>query len=45
MGSNFDEHGEEAKTHPVVENIDDASKYAPIWGMTKERVLALPHPN
>jgi len=44
MGSNFDKHGEEAKTHPVVENLDDASEYIPVRGMTKERVLALPHP-
>jgi len=44
MGSNFDEHGEEAKTHPLVENIDDASEYVLTWGSTKEGVLALPHP-
>jgi len=30
MGSNFDEHDEETKTHPLVENIDDASEYVPI---------------
>ena len=39
MVSNFDKHGEEAKTHSLVEKSDDAS----VWGMTKERVLALPH--
>jgi len=44
MGSNFDKHGEEAKTHPLVENLDNASQYIPIRGMTKERVLALPNP-
>jgi len=26
MGSSFDKHGEEAKTHFVVKNLDDASK-------------------
>ena len=40
MGSNFDENGEESETHPVVKNLDDASEYVPIWGVTKERVLA-----
>jgi len=44
MGSNFDEHGEEAKTHHLVENLDNASEYIHIRGMTKERVLALPNP-
>jgi len=44
MGSNFDEHGEEAKTHHLVENLDNASEYIRIRGMTKERVLALPNP-
>jgi len=43
MGSDFDEHGEEAKTHPFVENLDDASEYIPVWGMSKEGILALPH--
>jgi len=23
MGSDFDKHSEEAKTHPLVENLDD----------------------
>jgi len=44
MGSDFDKHGEEAKTHPLVEKLDDASEYIPVRGMTKEKVLALPNP-
>jgi len=44
MGSDFDKHGEEAKTHPLVENLDDAGEYIPVWGMSKEGILALPHP-
>jgi len=44
MGSNFDKHGEEAETHPLVENLDDASEYISSRGMTKERALALPNP-
>jgi len=44
MGSNFDENVEESKTLPLVKNLDDASEHVPIWGVTKERVLALPHP-
>ena len=44
MGSNFDKHGEEAETHPLVENLDDASEYISIRRMMKERVLALPNP-
>ena len=39
VGSDFDKHGEEAKTHSLVEKSDDAS----VWGMTKQRVLAPPH--
>jgi len=27
-----------------VKNLDDASEYVPLWGVTKERILALPHP-
>ena len=27
MGSDFDKHGEEAKTHPLVKNLDDTSEY------------------
>ena len=26
----------------MVKNLDDASEYVPIWGVTKERVLAFP---
>jgi len=44
MGSDFDKHGEEVKTHPLAENLDDAGEYIPVRGMTKEKVLALPHP-
>ena len=44
MGSDFDKHGEEARTHPFVENLDDASEYISAWGMSKEGILALPHP-
>jgi len=35
MGFNSNKHCEEAKTYPLVENLDDASEYIPIWGMTK----------
>ena len=35
MGSNFDKHGQEAKTHPLVEKFDDASEYIPVRRMTK----------
>jgi len=31
MGSDFDKHGEEAHTHHLVENIDDASEYISVW--------------
>jgi len=44
VGYNFHKHGEEAKTHPLVEKLDDVSEYIPIRRMTKERVLALPNP-
>jgi len=44
MGFDFDKHGEEAKTHPLVDNLDDAGEYIPVWGMSKEGILALPHP-
>jgi len=44
IGSNFDEHSEEAKTHLMVENLDDASEYVHIRDMTKERGFALPRP-
>jgi len=44
MGSDFDEHGEEAHTDPLVENLDDAGKYISVWEMSKEGILALPHP-
>jgi len=44
MGSDFDEHGEEAHTHPLVEDLDDAGEYISIWGMSKEGILALIHP-
>jgi len=44
MDSDFDKHGEEAKTHLLVENLDDAGEYIPVWGMSKEGILALPHP-
>jgi len=44
VGSNFDKHAEEAETCPLVEDLNDASEYIPIRGMTKERVLALPNP-
>jgi len=42
--SGFDTHGEEAKTHPLVENLDHASEYIPVWRMSKEGIPALPHP-
>jgi len=28
----------------LVKNLDNASEYVPIWAVTKERILALPHP-
>jgi len=43
MSSDFDKHGEEAHTHPLVENLDDAGEYISVWGMSKEGILALPH--
>ena len=42
MSSDFDEDGEESEIHPLMKNLDDTSKYATIWGVTKKRVLALP---
>jgi len=44
MGSDFDKHGEEAYAHPLVENLDDAGEYISVWGVSKEGILALPHP-
>ena len=44
MSSDFDKHGEEAQTHPLVENLDDAGEYISVWGMSKEGILTLPHP-
>jgi len=44
MGSDFDKHGEEAQTHPLVENHDDAGEYVSVWGVSKEGIFALPHP-
>jgi len=44
MSSDLNENGEESETHPLVKNLDDASEYVPIWEVTKEMVLALPHP-
>jgi len=40
MGSDFDKHGEEAHTHPLVENLDDTG----VRGMSQDGILALPHP-
>jgi len=34
MSSDFDKHGEEAQTHPLVENLDDAGEYISVWGMS-----------
>ena len=42
MGSDFDKHGEEAHTHPLVENLDDAVEYISVWGMSKEGSLPPP---
>ena len=36
MGSDFDKHGEEAQTQPLVENHDDAGEYVSVWGVSKE---------
>jgi len=44
MGSDFDKHGEEAETHPLVENLDDAGEYISVWGVSKEGILAPPPP-
>jgi len=44
MGSDFDKHGEEALTHPLVENLDDAGEYISVWGVSKEGILAPSHP-
>jgi len=44
MGSDFDKHGEEAKTHPLVENLHHAGEYISVWEMSKEGILAHPHP-
>jgi len=44
MGSDFDKHGEEAHTHSLVENLDDAGEYISVWGMSKAKILALPYP-
>ena len=42
--SDFDKYGEEAHTHPLVEDLDDAGEYISFWGMLEEGILALPHP-
>jgi len=34
MGSDFNKHGEEAHTHPLVENLDDAGDHISVWGMS-----------
>jgi len=44
MRSDFNENGEESEIHPLVKNLDNASEYVTIWGVTKERILALPYP-
>jgi len=44
MSSDFDENGEEAHTHPLVENLDDTGEYISARGMSQEGILALPHP-
>ena len=44
MSSDFDKHGEEAKILPLVKNLDDVGEYIPVWGMSKEGILALPNP-
>ena len=44
MGSDFDKHGEEVHTHPLVENLADVGEYVSVWGVSKEGILALPHP-
>ena len=40
MGSDFDKHGEEAHTHPLVENLDDTGEYISVRGMSQEGILA-----
>ena len=44
MGSDFDKHDQEAHTHPLVEDFDDAGEYIAVCGMSKEGILAPPHP-
>jgi len=52
VGSDFDKHGEEAhtqplvglRTHPFVENFDDTGEYISVRGISQEGILALPHP-
>jgi len=43
-GSDFDKHGEEAHSHPLVENLDDTGEYISVREMSQEGILALPHP-
>jgi len=44
MGSDFNKHGEEAQTNPLVQNLDDTGEYISVREMSQEGILALPHP-
>jgi len=44
VSSDFNQDGEESEIHPLMKNLDNTSKYVTIRGVTKKRVLALPHP-
>jgi len=42
MGSDFEKYGEEAHTHPLVENLDDTGECISVWGCRRRGSLPFP---